>query len=99
MFLLPQQSSIASRTLRVDSFWLALRGVHGPEQVGEMGGIHSWHVPGRVARSFGFLHLCVKGTVLDGYTDVEHADVDSFLGYLGVQRLQVVALGRLGGSG
>jgi hypothetical protein len=46
-----------------------------------------------------FFHLGVEVTVLDGCADVEHADVDVFLGYLGVQGLQVVALGGLRRAG
>jgi hypothetical protein len=64
-----------------------------------MGGLGGRHRPDRVARSLGFLHLGVEGAVLDCCTDVEHADVDAFLGYLGVQGLRVVALGGLGGTG
>jgi hypothetical protein len=64
-----------------------------------MFGVDGGHFPDRVARSLGLFHLGVEGTVLDGCTDVEHADVDAFPGYLGVQGLQVVALGGLGGTG
>src|SRR3984893_12383985 len=84
--------------LRIDGFPLSLRAVHSPEQVGEMFGVDGRHFPDRVARSVGLLHLSVEGTVLDGCTDVEHADVDAFLGYLGMQGLQVVALGGLCGT-
>src|SRR5271154_4857980 len=85
--------------LRIDDFPLSLRAVHSPEQAGEMFGVGGRHFPDRAARSFGLLHLGVEGTVLDGCTDVEHADVDAFLGYLGVQGVQVVALGGLCGTG
>lgn len=92
-------SSAVEKALGVDGFLLASRTVHRPEQVGEMG-----RVGGRLLRdwgtgSLGCLHLGVEGAVLDEGTDVEPADVDAFLGYLGVQRLKVVALGGLGEAG
>src|SRR3984885_9273253 len=85
--------------LRIDDFPLSLRAVHGPEQAGEMFGVDRRHLPDRLARRSGLLHLGVEGTVPDGCADVEHADVDALLGYLGVQGLQVVALGGLCGTG
>jgi len=62
-------------------------------------GVDGGHPPDRVARGFGLLQLGVEAAVLNGCTDVEHADVDTFAGYLGVQGLQVVPLGGLRRTG
>jgi hypothetical protein len=85
--------------LRVDSFLLSLRGVHSPEQVGEVFGVDGSHVPDRGASGLVLLHLGVEGAVLDGCTYIEHADVHACVSYLGMQGLQVVALGGLCGTG
>ena len=54
------------------------------KQVSEMVGADHGHLPDRLSRGFGLLQLGVEGTVLDGCADVEHADVDAFVGHLGV---------------
>src|SRR5690349_9982515 len=90
--------STAKEDLRISGFWLSLHPVHGPEQVGEKGGINGRHLPDRFTRRLGVLHLGMKGAFLNGYTDVEHAHVDSFLDDFGVQGLQIVSLGSLSGT-
>jgi hypothetical protein len=64
-----------------------------------MFGVDDGHFPDRVARRLGLLQFGVEGAVPDSGADVEHADVDALAGDLGVQGLQVVALGGLRGAG
>jgi hypothetical protein len=52
---------------RIGRFRLSLGVVHEPEQVGEMGRVDARHLPDRLARRLGALHLGVEGAVLDGY--------------------------------
>jgi hypothetical protein len=84
----------------VDGFGLVLAAVHVAEDVGEVGGGDGRApVPGFFPGGLGVLEPGVEGAVFDDGADVEHADVDPLAGHLGVQGLQVIALGGLSRAG
>src|SRR5215467_2953694 len=82
--------SVVEEALGVNGFRLALRAVHSPQQVGQMGGVGSRSpIPDWGTGSPGCLHLGVERTVLDDGSDVEPPDVDALLSHLGVEGLEV----------
>jgi hypothetical protein len=81
--------------LGIPGFQRLARAVHRPEQVGQISWADRGHLPHWLARGLGPLQFGVEGAVLDGRADVKHAYVDAPASDLGLQRLQVVALGGL----
>lgn len=69
-----------------------LRGVHAPQQVGQERGVDDGHVRDFGACSLRCFTSGVERAALDDGADVEPANVDSLVGHLGMQALQVVAL-------
>ncbi len=78
-------AALRARTLLgVFCFRLALGLVHVREQSGEMVRVGCGSPVPAGASGPGFLGPGVEGAVLDDRTDVEHADVDAFVGHFGV---------------